>query len=471
METALPDELIKKYVKVLPGQATGIARELIGRYLQLPMATAIDGIFKEKFGHLKYIGERNKLIRQHIYRKKDRTARLFLRNPSLAREVVLTAILLKACGKDVHIITTNYDHAIEEISRDDVDARRDADFWGIEFKTYSDQPPDNYVGELEIPIVHIHGSIGRGNLRPSSVVFSERDYVVWEERGAVLNYIRRRFAETRLLMIGASLRDHNIISYLTKTEWNLAHRYALLPLQGDSAYDIGRLVGFEPISAIQEHRTDELGIKGLFPDFFGQVHQFLIEVRYAAAQAIDGSSYVANNYGKRIRLWAEDFEPSASDEGYRTDVTRQLRELAKEICTRVPEAEQVKLEIWIRRNVDARTLELWCNSQSTHLGNDYWPHERQITLDVTAPAVHSFSNRIAVSGHVVDRHDGRWTHYIASTVMIDQEPYSSLPIGAAVILFHAPGIPTEVLPSVEARKDEIVRLVLDQVEQILNPAS
>jgi hypothetical protein len=470
METALPEDLVKTQLREPSGQSTGIARALIRRYFQLPMATAIDGLLKEKFGHRGYINERNKLLRQSIYRKADRTSRDFLRNPSLAREVVLSAILLKACGKDVHILTTNYDHAIEEISRDDVDARRDADYWGIEFQTYADGPPDNYISELEIPVVHVHGSIGRRS-RPSLVVFSEPDYAKWAKRTEVLDYVRRRFADTRLLMIGASLRDHNIISYLSETNWNLAHRYALLPLQGDSAHDIGRLVGFEPISAIQEHRADELGISGLFPDFYGQVHQFLIELGYAAGQAIDGSSYAANSYGKRIRLWADDFERCASDEDYRKDVTRTLRDLAKEIRTRVPEAEQVKIEVWTRRNVDGRTLELWCNSQSTHLGDDYWPNERRIIKDVTAPAVHSFSNRTAVSGRVVDRQDGRWTHYVASTVMIDQEPYSSLPIGAAVTLFHAPGITTDVLPSVESKKDEIVRIVLDEVEQILNPTT
>ncbi|RIR68063.1 SIR2 family protein [Mycobacteroides abscessus] len=474
MKGALSTDLDGRPARDRAIQSNDIAKELIKYYFQLPMATAVDGLLKAKYGKRSYVQKRNSSLRRNIYKEESGADRSFLRNPSLAREVVLTAILLKGSRiendpvGDVHIVTTNYDYAVEEIARDDIDARREANYWGIRFKTYADSPPED-VEPGEIPVVHIHGAIGRQR-GANAVVFSEPDYSKWFKRGEVLDYVRRRFAESHLLMLGASLRDHNIISYLSDTNWNSEHRYAMLPLQGDSAYEIGKQMGFDLISRVQARRAEEIGIRGIFPDFFGQVHQFLIELRVAAMLQMGGIPYEEDNYSKRIRRWARDFERHATNEQYRISVTKQLRALATQIKNKIPEADRVKIEVWVRRNIEDRTIELWCNSQSTLLGKDYWPNERRIDSDTAAPAVHSFSNRTAVHDLVTDRQDGRWTHYLASTILIDQSPYWSLPIGAAVILFHAPNhTEHKLLPSIEPWRGGLIRYVLDTVEPILQP--
>ena len=446
------------------GRLKTFPQAIIDSYFQLPMASAVDGLLLDA-GHTDAVAQRNGMIRNLIYGDNDQ--RSFLQRPSLAREVVLTAIVLKASGQNVHILTTNYDAIIEEIAAQDEEVARLRNEWSLTFKSYTDSPgeiPDN-----EIPIVHIHGYIPR-NGEPREVVFSEPDYVHWADRADLLRYVQRRFDTGHTVMLGASLRDHNIISYLKNTDLNARKKYALLPLQGDGAYDIGCKVGFDIISAIQGVRARALGIQALFPDFFGQVNQFLIELRTAAALRGD-QSYAEVSYRRRIRQWESDLQSySYGDDDTRRENTEKLRRISEEIGAILPEADHTKVELWARNTIDARTLELWCTSQSTYLGTGYWRHSKKIELASNSPAVLSFANRSVTLGRVVDRLDDRWTHYLTVPIILDEEPYGLIPVGSVVALFHAPDVQDARLPTDEVRTGRIRDLLLVCGTELLNPA-
>lgn len=418
------------------GAGADLPGAIVDAYFQLPMASAVDQVFEMREPG-NGVFRRNEAIALLLYQQGD-SPRSFLQRPSLAVDALMTAIILKACGKDVHVLSTNYDSVLEEIAAHDPEIVNLLDEYGLDVRPYAASAPGKQAPDCELPIVHIHGYLPRTG--PAlGVVFSEPDYVEWAENSVLRRYMYSRFDHGHLVMVGASLRDHNVISYLRQTDINTTNRYALLPLQGDPGFEIGKQVGFQLLTAVQERRGEQLGINVLTPDFFGQVRQFLIEVRLAAVLPAN-LSYNNSAYGTRLRLWQEDFKRRcyevADNELRATDL---LVRLATVICLQVPEATHVKAELWVRNDVELRELELWASSQSIRVGGErYRPHTTRIDLTSESPATLSFANRTAVQGRVIDRTDGRWTHYLAAPVVLREEPYSEIPVAVVVASLHAP---------------------------------
>jgi SIR2-like domain len=428
------------------GKQVDLAGSVINAYFQLPMASAVDEFFERETpggGRL----ARDAAIRRQIYGT-GTLVRHFTQKPSLAHDLLNMAITLKACGKSVHILTTNYDSVLEEIAESDPDIRNLTSYYGVEFVCYARQKPNIAKEAAEIPIVHIHGYIPRkepDESATSKVVFSEPDYVSWMDDADMRNYIYSRFDHGYTLMIGASLRDNNIIAYLGQTDSMGAHRYALLPFQGDPERKLvaKNAESASVIAAIREMRGKQLGIRILTPDFYGQVRQFLIEVSLGASSA-SGKYRQEATYQQRVSRWVERFMATKyySDEE-RASATESLRSLAREVNSMIAESKHAKAELWVRRDLATRTLELWCESQSTWMrarDEDYWPHTRQITSDLDTPAVISFANRSANQGQVTYRVDGRWTHFISAPIILSEEPDSEIPVGIVVLVFNAPTV-------------------------------
>lgn len=416
---------------------------IVSAYFQLPMASAVDQMFEEN-----YPGEganaRNAAIHAQLYGK-GTLVRVFDRKPSFAYDLLRTAITLRACGKQVHIITTNYDGILEEIAANDPDIRRMLDDFALSVKPYAPHPVPS-SGDDEIPVVHIHGYIPR-NGAPRSVVFSEPDYVRWMEDSNIRSYLYSRFNHGHTLIVGASLRDYNIVAYLRETQLlGGAKRFAVLPVQGDPGLSISKrspdLASL--LTAIREKRGQQLGIQILAPDYYGQVRQFLIEISLGAASA--SGTYTEKTYKDRIRKWREGFQSVYSSSDSREAATTALKGLARRLSTWIVEAQHVKCELWVRQDIEGRCLELWAESHVVWMDPsdpDYWPHIEPITLDSDSPAVLAFHNRLATEGRVTNRRPGRWTHFVAMPIVLASVPHNEIPVGIIVALMNCPTVPSQ----------------------------
>jgi hypothetical protein len=174
-------------------------------------------------------------------------------------------------------------------------------------------------------------------------------------------------------------------------------------------------------------------------------------------------------------LWWERFSKSKyRDDMARHTLTTALQDLVEALSPDVPEAEHVKLELWIRAGfttaTDPRELELWCSSQSMWLsGGRHWPHRVPISSDATAPASISFTSRGTTDGYVSMRSDGRWTHFIAVPIVLDEDPFLSVPVGVIVMLMHAPQLAKEPIPSYEKNRSSLTERLVTCGGEALTP--
>jgi hypothetical protein len=460
-------------------QTDAVAAKVINATFQIPAASMVDQLFINKFNSRAIPTQRNSALRDLLYTDDRGETRYFLERPSLTRSVLELAAALKALApdKDIHIITTNYDDSMREIWQSDQAFAGQLKSLGVRFNDLgSRRPPD--ATSTTIPVVHVHGRIPRTG-RCDNVVFSEPDYVDWMNSGKLRDYLQDRFQSGHVLTIGTSLRDYNIITYLKRTGTN-RRRYAVLPVQGDELYqdpasgsfDLSR---FPIMSMLQDARGVLIGLNPLHPNFFGQVFQFIYEIRLRATHQGADRTYIP--YIDRVALWWKAFSESKyQDDDVRHHLTKALQALVAELTPDVPEAAHLKLELWIRPDFtqehDPRVLELWCSSQSMWLSHgSHWPHQVPISSAATAPASISFAHRSTTDGYVANRSDERWTHFIAVPIMLDDDPYLSVPVGVVVMLMHAPEYRDTPIPSYAAMRASLTAQLLECGVQALTPVA
>jgi hypothetical protein len=450
--------------------STNLVDDILANYLELPSASIVDRLYEEKWPR-HGTRHRNSDIRSAIYGTPAQPRKVNT-SPSLIKEILLVAAAMKTLGRDVHIVTTNYDCLFEELRQTDEEVKQVFTHYNVELLPLAVEPPLE-VEPSAIPLVYIHGRIPRKGPYSDLVVFSEPDYVAWMQRSDLRDYLSRRFDHGYTLVLGASLRDYNIITYLKRTHSPEAVRYALMPVQGDTAYAMKSSEQYSKLTKMQDLRGRALGIALLHPDFFGQVFQFVHELALAVTNNASGDSYADIAYMRRVETWWAAFESRkyASDR-VRQAGTRKLQAASQELRTFVPEANHIKLEVWIRAHFsvtdDPRALEMWCSSQSMWLSKGtHWPHTAALTLNSTLPAIVCFANRGFVYGAVTGRSDKRWTHYAALPIVLESKPYLSVPVGSVVALFNSSHVNSGALPSVVANSSQIAEKLKVTGESLL----
>lgn len=430
----------------LKGIEAEFSQNVLDSSFQLPVATMIDQLCLEiNRGKVEQaIAYRNDLLRKAIYFSNGKPRR-FDGNPSLARSVLDLAIVLKVIKPehDLHIVTTNYDSAFKELVKQDRELARRLKDLGLRIVTYGGRTPTR-SSESEIPIVHIHGHIPRTG-ETSRPIFSEPDYVWWTNSGPFRDYVQTRLDYGLTLMLGTSLRDHNIVNYITRTTYedHRVSRIALMPVQGDAGYEAAGPAQRSTYARLLGGRLANLGIEMLTPDFYSQVNQFLHEATHAATCRHSGREYVP--YMRRLGEWWKAFAGAVhADDVARQTVTLRLRQHVADMSTEfIRDAEHLKIEIWTRHRVeethDPREFQLWANSQSVWLsGDDYWPHAVATEVASSMPAIRTFASRSAEYGEDRTRTDGRWTHFVAAPVILYDKPYDGIPVGSVVLRISAP---------------------------------
>lgn len=425
----------------------GLARQLLKTSFQLPLATTAEQLAVDLAGNREDgIKLRDKILRESLYAKSAG-----LPTNSLAKELLLLAAGVKILNRqnDIQIVTTNYDDSFMEISQEDAEVENLLRAAGLRFKPYADKVPSgNSVHE--IPVVYIHGRIPRKGAvtRP---VFSEVDYVHWMHGGGFRDYVAQRFDHGVTLMLGASLRDYNIISFITRTHYKDGDmaRIAVLPMQDDPSFERGLSSDFAAIERLRGLRGDALGIQIVTPNYYGQVYQLAHEMQHAVGRlpSAQNSGKIARYvpYINRLENWWSSFTrlKYASDRVRRTTTLALKNQAAQLHADWLHDAEHLKLELWIRAGVtpkhDPRVLELWCNSQSMNLPNTiHWEHHVSLADRHASPAVSAFALRTPFYSEDASRTDRRWTHVVAVPIVLVQPPFYGIPVGVVVLRLHAP---------------------------------
>lgn len=462
----------------LRGKETDFADKVLNASFQLPVATMIDQLCEEVAPKkTPWPTFRNDLLRNAIYRDNGKFRR-FDTNPSLARSILTLAIAVKVLApeNDLHIVSTNYDDIFREIIKSDAEIRSQLDAVGLRFKVYAEDAPAA-SSRTEIPIVHIHGFIPRrGNsIRP---IFSEPDYIWWTHQGPFRDYVQARFDKGCMLMVGTSMRDYNIVTYVKRTRYDTdkVTRYAMLPVQGDAGYKVAGREQRDSYSNLMSGRLSNLGIRMLSPDFYGQVNQFLFETTLYTICKFENRPYV--DYMSRLGAWWSTFSQSKyGDDTVRGNLTKQLQAKAMELhADYIHDADHLKLEVWLRPEItadsDPRYFELWANSQSMWLsGTAYRPHRVRTSVESAEPAVRTFGSRSAQWGEDATRTDRRWTHFVAVPVILYDAPHETIPVGAVVLRICAPdsvGLPATKLT--DRHRHAISSALIALGTEVLSPA-
>jgi hypothetical protein len=159
--------------------------------------------------------------------------------------------------------------------------------------------------------------------------------VWWSRHGAIRDYVAKRFDRGTTLMLGASLRDYNIVSYLktTQIEDGSVRRFAILPTCDDPLFQQATTERMDALEVMRSARGKQLGVDILSPNYFSQVSQFLVEIENYAGAAMMGRQYIP--YLERLASWWSSFSPTFQDHDQRVNATRRLRGLSQEMGARL----------------------------------------------------------------------------------------------------------------------------------------
>jgi hypothetical protein len=385
---------------------------------------------------------------------------------SLASFIAMLALFYKTRGADVHVITPNYDDNIETTKTCDPHLAEVQEREGIEFLPSRWTPPRQ--PGLNIPVVHIHGLLTRKGLTMEPLILSEEDYSRWSvdhecEMDRLRRYVMQRFARTSVLFVGTSLRDPNIVDALALTKRTAhAQRLALLPMIEEDKFCEGD--GLEPtfgFTAGANLRTANLGVEAIRPDYYGQVAQFLNEVALCVS---DPDRYAAETYMYRLDAWCKKWAIHVKKIGpveLRAAHNRRLR-LALDrmnLALSVPDANRAKIELWVRQEPRSRELTRFSTSNAIHTGSEEAPLRR---LSICGKhrdfeVVEAFISRRAVSGAVssLEMKD-RWSHYMALPVVLQNEPWSGLPVGVVALIVGARDVEDAQFPVSRSGRDKLL---------------
>ncbi|MCP2242705.1 SIR2 family protein [Lentzea aerocolonigenes] len=352
------------------------------------------------------------------------------RQGSLATAAVRLAAALADHGREYCVVTTNYDDFIEQEVRVLAEDRARRGLPPIELRTSVVEPQDAHP-DFEIvdhvepgQILHLHGYVPNRTGEATDVVLSEKDYMASQARtSAVLEYLFRRHS---VIIVGSSLTDAPLLSALAKTvpgdnEQRL--RVAVTPLQS---------LQFPPdsdafIGDVKESVTDRMasfGVRAVFPDFFYQTAQFLAEARISLDRrdpdAVGLPASAVARYRTRLHSWWKAW----SEERGGTELERQLTDHQKlcEAMARIrqmlsiPQAETVKLEIWVRWDPRKPSgLRLWAST------TNLWQHtEVMRCADIVANSAYT-SVQAFCSGQpgIYPSDSDRWKTYLCVPTRVD----------------------------------------------------
>ncbi len=320
---------------------------------------------------------------------------------------------------------------------------------GLSFKPVI-EPPEEYP--RAVPVVHLHGRFVADDQEGGESVLTERDYAKWNKhnrnigadgKSSLFEYMRSRFEKGATVFVGTSMRDANVFDALYDTANDDAWRVALQPYQSEMRQ--GDSVGASPkvvaaLAKLNDARLRSFDVQTIRPDFYGQVSQFLHELRLLVEPKPEGEQPIAD-YMTRIRQWSKDWKvmrDSATthldfDLAIASKLGKRLRAILGDSDHRITSA---KLEVWARTEPLARTLDLVGTSTSVWVGGEeverYCVPIAHLSEYVS---VEAFASRGAVSGKLIPG-STHWTRYVAVPIILLGHPWHELPVGVIGLLME-----------------------------------
>lgn len=384
---------------------------------------------------------------------------------ALVPNIIRLSFGLIHLGKQVTIITSNYDTYLEEEyshyrselrTNPELKNSPPPDIAGMVVcaagmkRLFRNTKPDGNADSIEI--VYLHGRIPLTGGLGGRLALSEKDY--HQVSDTVVGTLHKSFSKpkTGVLILGTSLTDPPLLRALFDTkpaqngkitpDWK---RVALVPATstGFSKYseDFSRLV------QSLKMRTNHFGVELLVPDFHYQIAQFCQEVLTAISLSKDTELYMAPDssarYGKRLGEWWDAWQEQERRLGpeYIYDALNQrlksIRELLRKNAND-PSRELMKVELWVRHDPNnVRRLALWGASTGV-LQDRSVLHFEELDLNTSNASVKAFiegrpqymaRQDLANEGAVPN---SRWRSYLSVPIRIDLAD-GTIPVGVITL--------------------------------------
>lgn len=408
------------------------------------VATVVSNAYRETFGSDVAAEKIRTRLKDLLYNESHWQGGRLL--PNIANLIVNRYLAgLRTC-----VVTTNYDDYLY------CDLRRAVD----EALAQGSELPDVIVttrltkkttrtipGSNRLEIFYVHGIVPNTSsvsAEDTELVFGERDYLDSEER--VMRVLRRAFApENSVLILGSSLTDPPMVNALMQTKANepgVTQRTALVALQSPE-WDVGDVVIHQQL---MNHRLDEFGVKALYPDFFGQVGQFVNEVSLLAEVGPEVEAQSAT-YGQRLAQWWRDWSNGKADgllrqnkldSEWQTAHHDLLAGLVEQARPHFGGAKAViKAESWIRWDPRSqnRRLKLWASSSAKYTDlaamrdDEIQRGSQYVSVRTFCDGHPREERRLDEAGNA--QLSGRWDSYLAVPIVLGQ--YGNMPVAVITI--------------------------------------
>jgi hypothetical protein len=394
---------------------------------------------------------------------------------STARAVAKLYSVMSARGETCEIATTNYDVTLELALEDVLDEE-------VKSLCRDSEDPDGH------PVVrHLHGVLTEDG-KTEEVTLTEADYHAVEASGLPWqeSYLRRRFEDSTVVFIGASLTDQHLLRYIFRYAEEKPRPVALLveDLEGVGPVDQHHTPDAvdDLITSLKRGRWDYVNLTALQADFRAQPAQFLHEVVHHKESA------GATRYGVRLDAW---FRAASQDRfGLSTAESFGISQFAlQEIVEDWLESVVVLLEE-AGYNLSEETLavHLWCRSPDplcppgeedrlklTSLAmmgcsDRTWTDPRAMDIRlITQPSSRAAIDAFCWGMPQVQLPEGfpKWHWVLATPVVLEEhKKFGRLPVGA-VTLVSDRDLHESVLGRLQARDHEL----LGEIERFLATAA
>jgi hypothetical protein len=386
------------------------------------------------------------------------------RGGRLVGNIARYAVFSASVGKEVSIVTTNYDTYIEQEIDKELKRWRDSkkQVPGFLVKTSSGsqmrriKPSD--VSLPTITLIYLHGRIPPEGRASGRVVLDEVDYA--ETRPVTVDVLSGLLNNNQCasVIVGASLTDPPLIEALALTR-KRERRFALMAIKST---DVAENPPAD-VPTLLEHlagRCTRIGVSLLTPDFKTQIAQFFEEATICAG-LVDPQTYPTVSYGQRLIGWWNDWVAASANAAYVIDTYGELRKFTKDLRAEwklasedSEGAEVFKVELWVRWDPKRRSLALWGSSLGL-LAPRTLLREAKLVLDSAQASARCFT-------------EGRPQYINLSDIQPPKDEYSTRPYPArwqsflsVPIYLEAPqrrqvvGIAT--LASSKTKEDSVIR--------------
>jgi hypothetical protein len=273
----------------------------------------------------------------------------------LARNVALLAAVAAALGRQVTIVTTNYDTHIEEslfrvIRRLGLASTPEPHIVVAGERARRRRPrSEDRPGSIEV--LYIHGRVPRSGGAQGTLVISEIDYSQTRARTTMLLTNLLKTPSSAVLIVGASITDPPLVDALAQSSSGTSNRVALMPMESTGFAEEPR--GEAPnLTEGLRHRCELLGVKLLVPDFKFQTAQFLEEVTQCMTDPQSPEKFFSrasgNTYGARLLAWQAGNRVSQMPEHIYTELAAALKTIRGLISSMSKSREKMRLELWVR---------------------------------------------------------------------------------------------------------------------------